>query len=98
LHGEVQTDFLIACFPFHQRIHHVRIGQRGGVADLVGLVLGDLAQDAAHDFAGARLRQAGRELDFVRHGNRADFLADVRGEFLFQFFAFGMPSLSVTKA
>ena len=76
-------------FSPDQRVHHARFGQRGNVADLVGLVLGDLPEDAAHDFSAARLRQAGRKLDFVRHGNRADFLADMRGEFLFQFFAFG---------
>ncbi len=76
-----------------------RIGQRGNIADLVGLVFGNFPQDAAHDFSGTRLRQAGRELDFIRHGNRADFFADVMRQFFFQFVAFGMmPSFKVTKA
>jgi hypothetical protein len=82
-------------------IHHRRAfpsAERGDVADLVGLVLGDFAQDAAHDFAGTRFGQAGRELDFIRHGNRADFLADVLREFLFQFFALNDAVLKVTKA
>ena len=35
----------------HQRLHHRRIGERRGVAQLIGRVLGDLAQDAAHDLA-----------------------------------------------
>ena len=55
-------------FPFDERLDHLWIGERGDVADLVGLVFGDLAQDATHDFPAARLRQAGRELNFIRHG------------------------------
>src|SRR3712207_7257753 len=35
----------------------------------------DLAQDAAHDLAGARLGQAGRPLDRVGRGDGADLLA-----------------------
>ena len=53
-----------------------RIGEGRGVAERAELVLGDLAQDAAHDLAGAGLGQAGRELDQVRRGDRADLLAD----------------------
>jgi hypothetical protein len=41
------------------------VGQRAGVAELVRLVLGDLAQDAPHDLAAAGLRQARRPLDHV---------------------------------
>jgi len=66
-------------FAFHQHLDDVRVGQRGRVADLVHLVLGNLAQDAAHDFARARLRQRRRELDFVGHSDGADFLADMQG-------------------
>jgi hypothetical protein len=40
-----------------------RFGQRRGVAQRAEIVLGDLAQDAAHDLAGAGLRQARRPLD-----------------------------------
>src|SRR3984893_12943320 len=41
------------------------IGQCRGIAEASRLVLGDLAQDAPHDLAGARLGQAWRELDLV---------------------------------
>ena len=53
-----------------------RVGQRRDVAECAELVLSDLAQDAAHDLAGAGLRQAGRELDQIRRRNRADLAAD----------------------
>ncbi len=42
-----------------------RIGQSRGVAERGELILGDLAQDAPHDLAGARLRQSRREMDDV---------------------------------
>ena len=56
----------------HQLLHHRRIGQGRGVAERAEFVFGDLAQDAAHDLAGAGLGQAGRELDDVGRGDRAD--------------------------
>ena len=56
-------------------VDHGGIGQRRGVAEIGEIVLGDLAQDAAHDLAGARLGQAGRELDQIGRGDRADLLA-----------------------
>jgi len=66
---------------------------------LVGLVLGDLAEDAAHDFAGAGFRQAGRELDLSGTAIGPDFFAHVQREFLFQIPHSGsMWSLSVMKA
>src|SRR5689334_5455637 len=43
---------------FHQVVDHRRIGQGRGVAQAPELVLGDLAQDAAHDLARAGLGQA----------------------------------------
>src|SRR2546430_1114869 len=49
-------------------VDHGRIGERRGVAQRAVIVLGDLAQDAAHDLAGARFRQARRELDEVGRG------------------------------
>src|SRR3984893_5327536 len=49
--------------------------QRRGVAEIIEFVLGDLAQNAAHDLAGSGLRQTGRELNQVRRGNRSDLLA-----------------------
>src|SRR5688572_20474499 len=51
------------------------IGERRGIAQLVMLVGGDLAQDPAHDLARAGLRQARRPLDVVRLRDRADLLA-----------------------
>ena len=71
----------------HQIVDHRRIGQRRGVAEIAVFVLGDLAQDAAHDLAGARLRQAGRELDQVGRGDRADLLAHPADQFLAQVLA-----------
>ena len=65
-------------------VDHRRIGQRRGVAEVGEIVLGDLAQDAPHDLAGAGLRQAGRELDEVGLGDRADLLADPLDQFLAQ--------------
>ena len=59
------------------------VGEGGDVADLVGLVFGDFAEDAAHDFAGAGLGEAGGELDFLGYGDGADLLADMGGEILF---------------
>ena len=53
---------------------------------MVGGVLGYLAQDAAHDFSGASLGEAGGELDDVGHGDGADLFAHVlleRGAELF---------------
>ena len=35
-----------------------RVGERGGVADLVSVVFGDFAEDTGHDFAGARFKTA----------------------------------------
>src|SRR5205807_1659944 len=55
----------------HQVIHHPRVRQRRGVAERAVVVLGDLAQDAAHDFARARLGQPRRELDQVGLRDRA---------------------------
>src|ERR1035437_10079395 len=65
----------LSLLALDQRFHNVRIGQGGRVADLTHGVLSNLLQDAAHDFARARLGQAGRELNLVRHGNRPDFPA-----------------------
>src|SRR6202000_683175 len=42
----------------HQVIHHARIGERRRVAEVGRVAFGDLAQDAAHDLAGAGLGQA----------------------------------------
>ncbi len=70
----------------HEVVDHGRIGRGRGVAEAGRFVLGDLAQDAAHDLAGARLGQAGRELDQVRRCDRADALADPGDQLLAQRF------------
>jgi hypothetical protein len=46
----------------HQIVDHGGIRQRGGVAETSTLVLGDLAQDAAHDLAGNSSSQTFRRL------------------------------------
>ena len=48
------------------------------------IVLCDLAQDAAHDLAGACFRQAWGELDLVGRSDRADFGADMADQRLAQ--------------
>ncbi|MPL84631.1 hypothetical protein SDC9_30596 [bioreactor metagenome] len=77
-----------ASAPVHavvdQLLHHRGIGQRRDVAKAAIIVLGDLAQDAAHDLARAGLRQAGRPLDQVGLGDRADLGAHPLLEFLAQ--------------
>ncbi len=42
----------------------------------------DVFKEAAHDFAGACLGQAGGKNDLVRFGNGADFSSDVVPKFL----------------
>ena len=51
------------------------------------LAAGDVAEQAAHDFAAAGFRQGVGEADVVGLGQRADFLADVLLEFLAERFA-----------
>jgi len=45
---------------------------------------GNLAQDAAHDLAGARLGQAGRPVDDIRRRDRPNDLAHRRDQLLLQ--------------
>ena len=56
----------------------------GGVAELVVLAAGHLAEDAAHDLARARFGQARRELDAVWAGDVADLGVDLDADFLAQ--------------
>src|SRR5690606_30093295 len=65
-------------------VDHAGIGEGGGIAEGVDLVGGDLAQDAAHDLARAGLGQAGRPLDDVGAGDRADLLAHQGDQVLFE--------------
>ena len=48
-----------------QVLDHAGIGERRGIAQRAEVVRRDLAQDAAHDLAGARLGQARGPLDEV---------------------------------
>ena len=48
-----------------QVLHHARVCQGAGIAQGIGFVRRDLAQDTAHDLAGACLRQARRPLDRI---------------------------------
>ncbi len=75
------------CRLLDEVVDHGGVGEGRGVAEAAELVLGDLAQDAAHDLAGARLGQAGRELDEVGRGDRADLLAHPGDELLAQVLA-----------
>jgi hypothetical protein len=46
---------LLVLAVLDQIVDHGRVRQRRGIAETARLVLGDLAQDAAHDLAGAGL-------------------------------------------
>ena len=67
-------------------IHHGRIGQGRGIAEVAILIFGDFAQDPSHDLAGAGFRQARRELDQIRRGDRSDLLAHPAHQFLAKVF------------
>src|SRR5262249_30017254 len=47
---------------FHEIVDHRRVGEGGDIAEVADVVLGHLAQDAAHDLAGAGLGQTRGEL------------------------------------
>ena len=51
------------------------IGQGGNITERLKFLFGNLAQDAAHDFAGTGFWQSGCELNDVRAGDRPDILA-----------------------
>ena len=70
--GRLPLFLFVAGTILDKIVDHVRIGKGRRVAKIVDLVLGDLAQDAPHDLAGTRFREAGGELDDVRRGDRAD--------------------------
>ncbi len=59
-----------------QRGKVLRVGQRAGVAQ-VKVAAGDLAQQATHDLARARLGQRRRDKNQVGHGDGADIGADL---------------------
>ena len=57
------------------QVHHRGVGQGGDVAELA--VLGDVAEQPAHDLAGAGLGQLLDDHDLPRPGDRADLLGHV---------------------
>src|SRR5580700_5805358 len=52
-----------------------RVGERRGIAELA--VLGNVAEQAAHDLSASSFRQVWRKRDPLRFGDRADELRDV---------------------
>src|ERR1700712_4759355 len=82
--GSLSLSGLLVLPVRHQIIHDRGIGQGRGIAEAARFVLGDLAQDAAHDLAGTGFWQAWGELDLVGRGDRADVLAHPGDQFLAQ--------------
>ena len=76
MYGNGLTRLLAAVLPIlDQVIHDRRVGQGGGITDLIRCPFADLAQDTAHDLARARLRQPRRFLYEVGLRERPDLLA-----------------------
>jgi hypothetical protein len=94
--GDLIASSLLVLPVLDQVIDNRGVGQRRGVAQRAEIVLGDLAQDTAHDLARTRLRQARRELDLVRRGDRPDLGAHMLDQFLAQIVGPSVPSISVT--
>src|SRR5437879_871208 len=61
-------------------VHDGGVGEGGDVADLA--VFGDVAKEAAHDFAGAGFGEFGHDHDLAWFGDGPDFLGDVVAQFL----------------
>ena len=53
-------------------IHHSRVKQSTRIAQVGSIALGDLPQNAPHNFARTRLGQPGYKLNFIRTGYCAD--------------------------
>src|SRR3954467_6979241 len=74
--GRSLVLFLLALLHLTlELLHDVRVAERRDVAEL--LALGDVAQQAAHDLARARLRQVVGPDDAVRRCELADPLGDL---------------------
>src|SRR3954453_2106216 len=73
--GLLSRRVLLVLPVLHEIIDHRGVGQGRGVAEAGGFILRDLAQDAAHDLARTRFRQARRKLNEIRRGDWADVLA-----------------------
>src|SRR4051812_4932670 len=69
------------------RVDDGRVGEGRDVTELA--VLGDVAQQPAHDLAAARLRQLRRDQDLPRLRDRADLLGDVVAQLLQELLATG---------
>ena len=74
--------------PLGDQVHHRRVGERGDVADLA--VLGDVAQQPAHDLARPGLGQLLDDHDLARLGDRADLLGHVVAQRLDRLLALGL--------
>mmetsp|Transcript_5026 Transcript_5026/g.12823 ORF Transcript_5026/g.12823 Transcript_5026/m.12823 type:complete len:722 (-) Transcript_5026:224-2389(-) len=76
-------SFLFHLFlAVNEFLYDGRVGEGGGVAELVELVRRDLPQDSPHDLPAPRLREARREVDGVRRRERADVLPADHDELL----------------
>merc|ERR1712187_745341 len=69
------------CSLLLQLIYNAGVQQRRGIAQTGGIVLGDLAQNPAHDLSTPRLGKGTGEDDLVRHGERPNVLAHLSLEF-----------------
>ena len=83
---ECVTRFTSTFFGFAEFGDDGEVFEGGGVA-LDFAVGGELAQQAAHDFAAAGFGQGFGEANVVGAGERADFFRDPLAEFVFEFFA-----------
>ena len=70
---------------FNKHVNHRRVGQGRDVAQLFGVLSGDLAQDAAHDLSGTGFWQSRRNQDLIRHRDRPDMGADLVAQCTDQF-------------
>src|SRR6478672_8814313 len=78
--GVVSVLALAGVDALGDQVHDRGVGERGDVADLA--VLGDVAQQPAHDLARAGLGQLGDDHDLPGLRDRADLLADVVAQLL----------------
>jgi hypothetical protein len=70
----ILSDFLVLAV-FDQIVDHARVSQGRSVAQRAEIILGNLAQDAAHDLAGAGLERSSKFLSF---SSRANFASESR--------------------
>ena len=68
--------FILTVVFVEDLLDHARIGQGRDVPELLGLVLGNFAQDASHDLATSRFGQVLGEQELVRYGVGGDLRLD----------------------